>query len=154
VTQVSGRAGRAEHPGEVLIESHQPQHPLLHLLITRGYRAFADAALQERCAAGLPPYTRMVLVRAEASAAQKALDFLSALRGQLQSRISAPVALLGPAPAPMERRAGRYRAQLLLQSTQARALHSALDCITLITEKLPERRSVRWSIDVDPVEMF
>jgi primosomal protein N' (replication factor Y) (superfamily II helicase) len=154
VTQVSGRAGRAERPGEVLIESHQPQHPLLHLLITQGYRAFADAALQERQAAALPPYTRMVLVRAEAPAAEKALGFLLSLRTQLQPRLTAPVTLLGPAPAPMERRAGRYRAQLLLQSNQARALHSALDCITLITEKLPERRSVRWSIDVDPVEMF
>lgn len=154
VTQVSGRAGRAERPGEVLIESHQPQHPLLQLLITQGYRAFTDAALEERRAAGLPPYTRMVLVRAEAPAAEKALKFLSSLRGQLQSRIVPEVTLLGPAPAPMERRAGRYRAQLLLQSHQARALHLALDCITLLTEKLPERRSVRWSIDVDPVEMF
>jgi primosomal protein N' (replication factor Y) len=154
ITQVSGRAGRAERPGEVLIESHQPQHPLLLQLITRGYRAFADAALQEREDAGLPPYTRMVLVRAEAPAAAQALKFLSALRAQLQSRITAPVMLLGPAPSPMERRAGRYRAQLLLQSGQARALHSALDCITLVAEKLPERRSVRWSIDVDPVETF
>ncbi|HEX5057109.1 MAG TPA: primosomal protein N' [Gammaproteobacteria bacterium] len=154
VTQVSGRAGRAERPGEVLIESHQPQHPLLQLLITRGYREFADAALEERQAAGLPPYTRMVLVRAEAPTAGKALQFLSSLRAHLQSRIGPPVALLGPAPAPMERRAGRYRAQLLLQSDQARALHNALDCITLVTEQLPERRSVRWSIDVDPVEMF
>ncbi len=154
VTQVSGRAGRAEQPGEVLIESHQPQHPLLHLLITRGYRAFADAALEERRAAALPPYTRMVLIRAEAPAARTALQFLTALRGQLQSVIGNAVTLLGPAPAPMERRAGRYRAQLLLQSSQARALHGALDCITKITENLPERRSVRWSSDVDPVEMF
>lgn len=154
VTQVSGRAGRAERPGEVLIESHQPQHPQLHLLITQGYRAFADAALQEREAAELPPYTRMALIRAEAPGADKALSFLSSLRAQLQPLLSAPVTLLGPAPAPMERRAGRYRAQLLLQSKQARALHGALDCITSITEKLPERRSVRWSVDVDPVEMF
>jgi primosomal protein N' (replication factor Y) len=154
VTQVSGRAGRATQPGEVLIESHQPQHPLLHLLITRSYRSFADAALEERRAAALPPYTRMALVRAEAPAARTALQFLSALRGQLQPIINATVTLLGPAPAPMERRAGRYRAQLLLQSSQARALHGALDCITRIMENLPERRSVRWSIDVDPVEMF
>jgi primosomal protein N' (replication factor Y) len=154
VTQVAGRAGRAERPGEVLIESHQPQHPLLHLLITRGYRAFADAALEERRDAGLPPYTRMALIRAEAPAAAKALRFLSLLRERLQSRTDAQVALLGPVPAPMERRAGRYRAQLLLQSERARALHTALDCLTLITETLPERRSVRWSIDVDPVEMF
>ncbi|HEY3486772.1 MAG TPA: primosomal protein N', partial [Gammaproteobacteria bacterium] len=153
ITQVAGRAGRAERPGEVLIESHQPEHPLLQQLIKRGYGAFAAAALQERQAAGLPPYARMILVRAEAPAAQKALEFLSSLRAQLQSRLPAEVTLLGPAPAPMERRAGRCRAQLLLQSTQARALHNALDCITLITEKLPARRTVRWSIDVDPVDM-
>lgn len=154
VTQVAGRAGRAEQPGDVLIESHQPQHPLLQRLITQGYRAFAEAALEERRAAGLPPYTRMALLRAEAPAAEKGLQFLSSLRKRLQSRIGESVALLGPAPSPMERRAGRYRAQLLLQSNQARALHNALDCIIEITEQLPERRSVRWSIDVDPVEMF
>jgi primosomal protein N' (replication factor Y) (superfamily II helicase) len=154
VTQVAGRAGRADRQGEVLIESHQPQHPLLHLLITRGYRAFAEAALEERRAAGLPPYTRMALLRAEAAVAENGMRFLSSLRDRLQSRIDASVALLGPAPSPMERRAGRYRAQMLLQSAQARALHGALDGVLQIAEQLPERRAVRWSIDVDPVEMF
>jgi primosomal protein N' (replication factor Y) (superfamily II helicase) len=154
VTQVAGRAGRAEHPGEVLIESHQPQHPLLHLLITRGYRAFAEVALKERRMAGLPPYTRMALLRTEAAVAENGMRFLSSLRARMQSRIDGSVALLGPAPSPMERRSGRYRAQMLLQSVQARALHGALDNVLQIAEQLPDRRAVRWSIDVDPIEMF
>jgi primosomal protein N' (replication factor Y) len=155
VTQVSGRAGRAERAGEVLIESRQPQHPLLHALITRGYRAFADAALAERQAAQLPPYTRMALIRAEAVSAQHALGFLAALRTQLQSNMQgSPILLLGPAPAPMERRAGRYRAHLLLQANQPRVLHSALQCVPVLVAGLPQRKSVRWSIDVDPSEMF
>lgn len=152
IVQVAGRAGRAQRPGEVLIQTHHPEHPLLATLVGKGYAAFAEAALAEREAAGLPPFAAMALLRAEAATADAPQAFLSAARQLL----AAPrgVDVLGPAPAPMERRAGRYRAQLLLKSAQRARLQSALADWVPALEALPEAKKVRWSIDVDPADLF
>lgn len=155
VTQVGGRAGRAERGGEVLIETRCPDHALLRLLIGGDYARFARASLAERRAAGLPPYTYLALIRAEAVTAETALEFLAALHGGPEGEDGkGPVEILGPVPAPMERRAGRYRAQLLLQCAERPALHAALHRLRRQAAALPGRRKVRWSIDVDPVEML
>jgi primosomal protein N' (replication factor Y) len=154
IIQVAGRSGRAERKGEVLIETRQPRHPLLQLLVTEGYPAFAEAALKERKIAGLPPYSYLVLVRAEAVSRQTAINFLAQITGKLKSTVPQDVQLLGPIPAPMERRAGRFRAQLLLQSDQRLSLHKATTHLRQIASSLPLRSKVRWSIDVDPVEML
>ena len=154
IVQVAGRAGRGERRGEVWIETRQPRHPLLQLLISQGYPAFADAALRERQEAGLPPFSYLALIRAEAVTATTALDFLSQLATELKRTGSGETQLLGPLPAPMERRAGRVRAQLLLQSTYRPALHHCLRRLREIAGGLPQRRKIRWSIDVDPVEML
>ncbi|HKT31369.1 MAG TPA: primosomal protein N', partial [Gammaproteobacteria bacterium] len=114
IMQVAGRAGRAVRRGEVLIQTHHPEHPLLTHLVREGYASFAQALLAERRAAGLPPYAAMALLRAEAVARAAPLAFLDAARRKLAPACGRQVQLLGPAPAPMERRAGRYRAQLLL----------------------------------------
>ncbi|MBN1378826.1 MAG: primosomal protein N' [Gammaproteobacteria bacterium] len=154
IVQVAGRAGRAERKGEVLIETRQPQHPLLRLLVSEGYPAFAQAALAERKEAGLPPYSYLILVRAEAVSPNTALDFLDQLAKQLNADTPAEVQLLGPMPAPMERRAGRFRAQLLLQSVQRASLHFTTQRLREMAHRLPQQRKVRWSIDVDPMEML
>jgi primosomal protein N' (replication factor Y) len=153
VIQVAGRAGRGDRPGEVILETHQPEHPFLQLLIRQSYSAFARAALHERAAARLPPYAKQALIRAEAVSADSALLFLRKLNDAL-SRFSLDVERWGPAPAPMERRAGRYRAQLLLQAEDRRALHGLLRHVHELARQTPEHRKVRWSIDVDPIEMF
>lgn len=154
ITQVAGRAGRADKPGEVLIQTHHPEHPLLQTLVREGYAHFAAAALAERHAARLPPYTSLALLRAEATERAAPLSFLRGARQlaeQLQRRGSE---LLGPAPAPMERRAGRYRAQLLVQADRRTDLQELLaDWVPKLAE-LPQARRVRWSVDVDPQEMF
>lgn len=151
---VAGRAGRGERKGEVLIETRQPQHPLLRLLVQHGYEQFAKAALAERQEAELPPFTYLVLVRAEAVASATALQFLGQITEKLRTSMLTDAQLLGPIPAPMERRAGRFRAQLLLQSTQRQPLHNTITQLREIANNLPLRRKVRWSIDVDPVEML
>ncbi|HEX7027225.1 MAG TPA: primosomal protein N' [Gammaproteobacteria bacterium] len=153
VIQVAGRAGRGERPGEVILETHQPEHPLLQRLIRQSYSAFARAALKEREAARLPPYTKLALIRAEAVSPDSALLFLRKLNDAL-ARSSQGVERWGPAPAPMERRAGRYRAQLLLQAEDRKALHNLLRHVHELARQTPEHRKVRWSVDVDPVEMF
>ena len=153
IIQVAGRAGRADRPGEVLIQTHQPDHPLLQHLVREGYGSFAQAALAERRLAGLPPYAAQALLRAESPASGPPAAFLEAARDRLAAQRASAVALLGPAPAPMERRAGRYRANLLLQASQRAPLQKLLAVTLPELSELKQARKVRWSIDVDPVSL-
>ncbi|HEY5809100.1 MAG TPA: primosomal protein N' [Povalibacter sp.] len=154
IVQVAGRAGRAEVPGEVLIQTEYPNHPLLTLLLKGGYDAFATGALAEREQAGWPPFTRIALLRAEATQAGEPMKFLRAAMAAVREHGPRGVKLLGPAPAPMERRAGRHRAQLLLHAAAHGPLQRFMSTWIPLLETLPEGRRVRWSIDVDPVELF
>ncbi|KON32312.1 hypothetical protein AC478_00590 [miscellaneous Crenarchaeota group-1 archaeon SG8-32-3] len=154
ITQVAGRAGRAEKPGEVLIQTHHPQHPLLQTLINQGYSAFAKQALAERQAAQLPPFSYLALLRAEAVDMQKPYEFLNEAKG-LALQLSVPQVLIsGPVAAPMEKRAGRFRAQLLLQANKRSELHRLLKPWVVQLEQSKSGRKVRWSLDVDPIEMY
>jgi len=158
IVQVAGRAGRAEEPGQVLIQTHLADHPLMVQLAEEGYPAFARQALQERRAAGLPPFAYLALLRADAHRQDQVENFLEAayhVAEGLAVNLALPqVELLGPVPAPMERRAGRHRAQLLLQSSSRAPLHRLLGIWVAQLESLPEARQVRWSLDVDPIDLF
>jgi primosomal protein N' (replication factor Y) len=153
ILQVAGRAGRAEKPGTVIIQTHHPDHPLLRVLVSEGYPAFAAAALVERREALLPPFAHQALLRAEAVDPERATAFLNTARG-LAEPIADGLELLGPAPAPMERRAGRYRAHLLVQATQRQALHRFLDRWAVLLWSERGDRQVRWSLDIDPMELY
>ena len=154
ITQVSGRAGRAEKSGEVAIQTHHPEHPLLQTLLHRGYPAFAEAALEERQAAGLPPAKHLVVLRCESVETQAAQTFLNhAIDCSKQVDIK-NIDLFGPIPAPMERRAGRYRYQIMLQSDQRKGLHQFISWWAPQLQQLASARKVRWSIDVDPYDTF
>ncbi|PCI70302.1 MAG: primosomal protein N' [Piscirickettsiaceae bacterium] len=154
ITQVAGRAGREEKRGRVLIQTHHPDHPLLNTLITQGYSHFAQQALQERQQADLPPYHYQALLRVNAMNEQTVLAFLSDAK-HLIKQIKAPhISIFGPVPAPMLKRAGRYRYQLLLQAPQRKPLHQFLTPLLAGINKLKSSRKVRWSIDVDPVDLY
>ena len=154
LVQVAGRAGRAEKPGEVLIQTHYPDHPLLQTLLKHGYPAFAEAALKERQESGLPPYSAMTLLRAESVNEIEPMSFLSAARKNAEQLTGSNVFILGPVPAPMEKRAGRFRAQLLVQADQRNHLQQLLGSWVHSIETLKSARKVRWSIDVDPMETY
>jgi len=157
IVQVAGRAGRGQQAGEVLIQTEYPDHPLLQRLLSGGYDAFAEAALEERDSAHWPPSSRLALLRAEGETTQRALQFLQAARRVLQRTAPGPdrkIQIFGPAPAPMTRRAGVHRAQLLLRATQAATLQRILSSSMTELEALPEARKIRWSVDVDPIELF
>jgi primosomal protein N' (replication factor Y) len=151
IVQVAGRAGRGDRRGEVLIQTEYPEHPLLRGLLEGGYEAFASAALAERESAAWPPFARLAALRASALQADWATDFLDAAR---RAAPKANVRLLGPAPAAMAKRAGRFHAQLLIESSDRAALHRFLDRWVPAVEALPEVRRVRWALDVDPLELF
>ncbi|MBD8635393.1 primosomal protein N' [Stenotrophomonas sp. CFBP 13725] len=150
--QVAGRAGRARDPGEVWLQTHHPGHPLLETLVNGGYHPFAAAELTQRHAAGFPPFAHLALLRAEAQQVEQANAFLLAARGLLgeQPHLEA----FGPMPAPMPRRAGYQRTQLLLSSAQRPLLHAVLDHVAPLLHGLPEARKVRWSLDVDPMDLY
>ncbi|MEA9489881.1 primosomal protein N' [Xanthomonas campestris] len=158
--QVAGRAGRADRPGEVWLQTHHPEHPLLQTLVNGGYHAFADAELQQREAAGFPPSAHLALFRAEAKDVAAANQFLIAVRALVGAQTPAPspaitpVECYGPMPAPMPRRAGFQRTQLLLSAAQRSALHRVLDAQMPAIHALPQARRVRWSLDVDPIDLY
>jgi primosomal protein N' (replication factor Y) len=146
--QVSGRAGRADKPGRVVIQTAFPDHPLFRYLQRHDYAGYARELLAERKQLELPPYTRQVLLRAEAKTMDAALAFLH--RAAALAPDHAEVSLFGATPAPMARVANLERAQLLIQSANRLALQ------TLIKDWRPrldtiKPRVARWSLDVDPL---
>ena len=151
VVQVAGRAGRAERHGSVLLQTHDPDHPLLRVLLTRGYGAFAEQALAERRDAALPPFVQFALLRAESSDREPLDAFLSAAAAL--ARDSA-VVVHGPLDAPMPRRAGAHRRQLLVEAGERATLQGFLSDWLPRLRELPGQRAVRWSIDVDPVDLY
>ncbi|WP_243647350.1 primosomal protein N' [Aestuariirhabdus litorea] len=155
--QVAGRAGRADRQGSVAIQTHNPEHPALLQLIHQGYEPFARTLLQERQLLGLPPFQYLVLLRGEAPAMALSQQLLADTRQAGEAQVQTAglkVSLLGPIAAPMERRQGRYRSQLLLQSHSRRDLHQLLQVLVPVMEAHPLGRKVRWSVDVDPQEML
>jgi primosomal protein N' (replication factor Y) (superfamily II helicase) len=152
LVQVAGRAGRGTRAGEVLVQTEFPAHPLLTSLLADGYDGFARTALIERRQASWPPFSRLAAVRTSAKTAEAALAFLTDARKL--ARPPRSVKLLGPVPAAMSKRAGRYHAQLLIESTERAALHRFLDEWLPQIEALPSARRARWALDVDPIELF
>ena len=153
IVQVAGRAGRGDRPGEVLIQSAYPQHPLLQCLINEGYEGFASSAMEERRAAGWPPYSHLALLRADGPVRAEVHAFLRDAEAVAPEQRGAGLRLLGPAPASMERRAARYRAQLLLESPARATLQRFLSEWLPRIEDLGTSRRLRWSVDVDPIEV-
>ncbi len=127
---------------------------MLRTLLKNGYASFADEALRERAAAQLPPYAHLALMRAEARDEEHAIVFLRGAAEAAGPLLGEKVALWGPVPAPMERRAGRYRAHLLVQSGERTALQRFLGIWLPLVRRVPGASSVRHSIDVDPQEML
>jgi len=158
-TQVAGRAGRAEKKGQVVLQTFHPEHNLLQELVNNGYGDFSRSALQERKMAQLPPFSYQALIRAESLNATQAENFLTLCKQTLNqiaqnNKVSDRLLILGPIAASMERRAGKYRFQLLIQSEQRVLVTKTLNIALAHFEKIPEGRKVRWSIDVDPIDFI
>ena len=154
IVQVAGRAGRESRPGTVMIQTRNPDNPMLQTLVKEGYEAFANIAMDERRLADLPPFSFMALVRAEATNVSQADGFLQQVSQTLQQQKRGHLDVMGPVPAPMERMGGRYRVQLLVQSDSRATLNESLSWLCTAIDQLPGARQCRWSIDVDPVDLY
>jgi primosomal protein N' (replication factor Y) len=154
IIQVAGRAGRESRSGEVLIQTAFPENEFWKTLLDGGYRQISEHALAEREITRWPPFTRLALLRSAAHQQADAHRFLEVARQHIAANPKDSLRILGPVDAPMARKAGRYRAQLLLQSSDRSTLHQVLGELRPLLEGDPSARKVRWSIDVDPVELF
>ncbi len=155
IVQVAGRAGRAAKPGEVLIQTYHPDNPVFHALQQHDYMGYTQYALDERQQAQFPPFSHLALLRAESPNAGKALGFMRQAQRLGNALATNGLVKLGePLASPMEKRAGRYRAQLLVTAAQRGALHEFLAPWLALLEDESESKKVRWSLDVDPVDMY
>lgn len=151
-TQVSGRAGRETKAGEVILQTYHPQHPLLNILLTQGYPAFAKQTLFERQQTLLPPFSYQVLIRAADRNNLHAPKFLQRIHDWLKANYDHNLWQLGPIPASQPKKAGYNRWQLLLQHTNRQLLQQILDNLLTVVEQWDDVSKVRWSIDVDPID--
>jgi len=150
ITQLSGRAGRANKAGEVWLQTHQPQHPLLQDLVQNGFADYARSLLLEREHAQLPPYQHQILLRAESPQLDLAESFLRYAQATL-SQFS-KLKTIGPLPCIIEKKQGRFRVMLIAQSASRQYLHSAMESALVAIEMHPNSAKIRWSIDVAPLD--
>ncbi|EKO3394321.1 primosomal protein N' [Vibrio fluvialis] len=153
--QVAGRAGRASKPGEVVLQTHHPEHSLLQALLNNDYNHFAEQALAERKLAQLPPYTYLTLFRAEGNQSPMVEDFLRQVRHTLEAHPLSEQGcmVLGPTPAPLAKRAGKFRWQLLLQAPSRSVMQKLLASAKPAIQLLPLAGKVRWSLDIEPQDL-
>lgn len=153
--QVAGRAGRAEKAGEVLLQTHYPDHPLLQTLLHQGYSAFAEEALKLRQLMGLPPFSAQALFKAQSRQSQTAEELLQQIADyfqQLKQQENRPhLQILGPMPAPFAKKADQYRWQLLLQYPSKVQLQKILSQFQQSDWLKPSQ--VRLNLDVDPLDL-
>ncbi|MDY3306197.1 primosomal protein N' [Psychrobacter sanguinis] len=148
IVQVAGRSGRGSKPGKVLIQTVQPENPLLRKLVRDGYQPFALELLKERKMLGLPPYTYGALIRCEAKTLQQATQVL---KDAIAIMPPHELAILGPIDAPMKMKNSRYHSQLLLLSKQRPQLHQLLNFWWPQVLQLPSAKYLKLTLDVDPI---
>lgn len=153
--QVAGRAGRASKRGEVVLQTHHPEHGLLKSLVEKDYCHFAQSALAERKMAWLPPFTFLTLIRAEANSAEQVENFLRQIRQTLEVHplFDDSCMVLGPIPAPLAKRAGKYRWNLLLQTQTRSTMQRLITSAKPVIATLPLASKVRWSLDIEPYDL-
>jgi primosomal protein N' (replication factor Y) (superfamily II helicase) len=151
IVQVSGRAGRSQCKGQVLIQTHQPQNPIFHDLIHSNYTIWAEKSLKDRKAHALPPYSFFTVLRVEAKTQNQALSFLTAIKKQLHQQT---IHIHGPIPAIVARKTNLFRAQLLFQSNTRHSLQAYIANLRKKLDSYPPASSLHWHLDVDPLEVL
>ncbi len=150
--QVSGRAGRADKPGKVLIQTQLPEHPVFAAVKAQDYAVFAENELNERQMFAMPPFGFQTAVRADAPRVADAMEFLNAAKETLAPLLPESVSQFGAAPMLMVRLAERERAQIFLESPSRQDLHRAVNLWVQVLQQNRDSK-IRWSVDVDAQEM-
>ncbi|WP_455423259.1 primosomal protein N' [Acinetobacter qingfengensis] len=153
ILQVAGRSGRGHITGQVLLQSLRPDHPLLQILVKHGYAAFADQALKERQLAALPPYSYAAMIRAESKQAQYNLEYLHHALNMWPQFGTSKLQVWGPIEAPMQKKAGFYRSNLILMCHSRPAFHEQLRLWWQWLFKQPRQHQLRITLDIDPQDL-
>jgi primosomal protein N' (replication factor Y) len=157
VLQVAGRAGRGEQKGRVVLQTSQPDHPLLINLLSKGYSKVSQDILNERKLWHYPPFGAQALIRVSADNESAGINFLNKLLIKLRAEsgvLTEGIELLGPIPSPLAKRAGRYRFQLLVSSQQRGLLHATIERARYLLVQSRRTGGVRWVIDIDPMDFL
>ena len=155
ITQVAGRSGRGEKQGSVIIQSNYCDHPFISSLIFQDYQNFIDEISKERELSSLPPFSHMALVRAESTSNEDALNFLKYCRKQAENILppNKIITYLGPLPALMEKRNGRFRYIFSIYCKDRKQIQKLLEKLCQRVDTAPLAKRIRWSIDVDPQDI-
>lgn len=149
--QVAGRAGRAEKPGVVMLQTNHPDHPLLQILINRGYAPFARTLLAERESALLPPFSYFAVLRAEAYKEKDAIAFLESIKNTGEA-FASQITILGPVANTMKKRKGLHCQQLLIRAEKRSTMQHYLKEMLKQLDGMKNSQPVKWILDVDPLE--
>ena len=152
VLQVAGRAGRGADKGRVILQTSQPQHPLLLNLLSKGYTETAKELLNERTLWNYPPLGSQALIRVNAADEAIAVKFLTKISTRLRNSQNSSIEILGPMPSPIAKRANRYRFQVLISAKSRREMHHFLATGFLVLTQARKMGGVRWNLDIDPTD--
>lgn len=150
LTQVSGRSGRGDRPGTVMLQTHHPDAEIFHQVIHQDYMETANSLLHARHQTGLPPFGQIVMVHADSKDPSEAERFLNSARHTLTSSLPKNHVLIGPLPAPLSKRAGKFRYQLTWLAPHEKNLHRFVHSIADTLTRLPHKSELSWAIDIDP----
>jgi primosomal protein N' (replication factor Y) (superfamily II helicase) len=153
IWQVAGRAGRSHQLGEVIIQTHYPEHPLFQAIVKGDYALYMNRLLQQRTDVTLPPASFMALLNAESKQYEKSELFLNRIKKTITGMSETSLSVLGPVPAPLSKRRDYYRGQLIIKSNSRRSLHRVVGPLVRNLQNQPDGRQVKWSIDIDPVDL-
>ena len=154
LTQVAGRAGREGQAGEVILQTHYPDHPALQAMLVSDYAAQARAMLSQRQAAGMPPCGHLLVLRTDCSDPRHGEEFLRTLRARAEPALPEAASLIGPLPSPLQRRAGKFRFQLISLAADRAAAQASATVLVTTAESMRARRDLKWSVDIDPQDLF
>lgn len=154
LTQVAGRAGREGQAGEVILQTHYPDHPALQAMLVSDYAEQARAMLAQRQAAGMPPCGHLLVLRSDCSDPGYGEEFLRTLRARAEPGLPETASLIGPLPSPLQRRAGKFRFQLVSVAADRATAQASATALVTTAETMHVRRDLKWSIDVDPQDLF
>ena len=151
--QVSGRAGRRKEVGEVFLQTYNPKNPLLNTIISQDYNAFFSEAILDRKVPLWPPYSHLAVLHAQSTKKNSVFNFLKTIETEGNNVNLGSTMLLGPVPSPIEKKAGKFRGQLLLLNTNRKELHQFLDKLLCMIKSTKKTSKVKWSLDVDPIDL-
>ena len=139
--------------GEVFLQTHNPKNPLLNTIISQDYNAFFSEAILDRKVALWPPYSHLAVIHAQSTQKNSVFNFLKTIATTGNNINLGNTMLLGPVPSPIEKKAGKFRGQLLLLNANRKELHQFLDKLCCVIKKTNKANKVKWSLDVDPIDL-